>query len=53
MRTLFLEDYKVHAQTVIKASYIPCPIAKDKVEQFLTFNLQKQKIAPIHAVTII
>ena len=41
---------KVDAQTVIKASYIPCPIIKDKVEQFLTFNLQKQKNTPIQAV---
>ena len=41
---------KVDAQTVINASYIPCPIIKDKIEQFFSFNLQKQKNAPIHAV---
>lgn len=41
---------KADAQTVIKASYTPCAIIKDKVEQFLTFNLQKQKNTPIHVV---
>ena len=47
---LFMNYSKIDAQTVIKASYTPCPIIKDKVEQFLIFNLQKQKITPIPMV---
>ena len=47
---LFMYYSKVDDQTVIKVSYTPCPIIKDKVEQFLIFNLHKQKKTPIPVV---